>query len=633
MPGALRAGGLIETSGIPASSSGVSGDIDIEAPLSWSTPSTLILLAYDSINVYDAVTLSGSGALILGYDQGSGTGVLNIPMGAGYIRFTGKDFWGDPEGSLTINGNPYTLVNAANIGSIGSTGDYALATDITAPSGFTPIGESFPFNGDFNGLGNRVDSLNISSLFNAYVGLFGQVGSGGTVENVGLTNISINVSDGYGDDYVGGLAGYNAGTISNSYVSGSVTNTDYSSSDDNHSVGGLAGCNTGSISDSYSAASVTNVDNISINGYGTDFVGGFLGWNDDGTVSYSYSTGTVVNTDNSFWGNAYVGGFAGVNWDYNQGSGYYSWGAISNSYSTGSVTNVDNSTSGYDYVGGFEGWNVGTTSDSYSSGSVTNTTASGGQGFDVVGGFVGGNAGSYFGLGSISDSYSAASVTNVDNSLIYNPNAVTGYDTVGGFAGVNNGAISNSYSAGSILDTGSNSATDFVGGFIGGAWDNWSGMSISNSYYDVTTSGLSIACEEYGPCSGATGLTDPQMKQSSSFTGWDFTNTWVQTNGETYPLLRALSVIIDFEGSQLILGPSEIGGWGMISAINNFYNDGGSCANMGSCHNELGPGKSKELMNGIYKHRYEIIKDIIKLLRHSKGSDGADFEFPVEGGG
>ena len=143
---------------------------------------------------------------------------------------------------------------------------------------------------------------------------------------------------------------------------------------------------------------------------------------------------------------------------------------------------------------------------------------------------------------------------------------------------------SNSYSAGSILDTGSNSATDFVGGFIGGAWDNWSGMSISNSYYDVTTSGLSIACEEYGPCSGATGLTDPQMKQSSSFTGWDFTNTWVQTNGETYPLLRALSVIIDFEGSQLILSPSEIGGWGMISAINNFYNDGGSCANMGSCH-------------------------------------------------
>jgi hypothetical protein len=52
-----------------------------------------------------------------------------------------------------------------------------------------------------------------------------------------------------------------------------------------------------------------------------------------------------------------------------------------------------------------------------------------------------------------------------------------------------------------------------------------------HSYWDKTTTGQSTS-------HGGTGLTDTQMKQQSNFIGFDFTNTWVQYDGHTYPLLR-----------------------------------------------------------------------------------------------
>jgi hypothetical protein len=61
------------------------------------------------------------------------------------------------------------------------------------------------------------------------------------------------------------------------------------------SVGGLAGLNLGTVSNSYATGSVTGDNNI----------GGLVGWN-EGNVRNSYSTGNVT-------GNASVGGLMGVN--------------------------------------------------------------------------------------------------------------------------------------------------------------------------------------------------------------------------------------------------------------------------------------------------------------------------------
>jgi len=107
--------------------------------------------------------------------------------------------------------------------------------------------------------------------------LFGYL-YGGTIQNLGVTNVNIT-----GHDYTGGLVG-NAefsSSISKSYSTGTVNA--------NYYLGGLIGYNTESpISDSYSTASVT----ASVNGQG-HYMGGLVGSNNASTISNSYSTGSV----------------------------------------------------------------------------------------------------------------------------------------------------------------------------------------------------------------------------------------------------------------------------------------------------------------------------------------------------
>jgi hypothetical protein len=125
-------------------------------------------------------------------------------------------------------------------------------------------------------------------------GLVGNNSTGGTISSSYATG-SVSGS------IVGGLAGRNTrGTISNSYATGSVSGSSY--------VGGLVGYNYGTvatISNSYATGSVS----------GSSYVGGLVGMNDGSTVSNSYATGSVSGTgirrglvgmnygtvSNSFW--------------------------------------------------------------------------------------------------------------------------------------------------------------------------------------------------------------------------------------------------------------------------------------------------------------------------------------------
>jgi hypothetical protein len=72
---------------------------------------------------------------------------------------------------------------------------------------------------------------------------------------------------------------------------------------------------------------------------------------------------------------------------------------------------------------------------------------------------------------------------------------------------------------------------------------NPNGGTVSNSFWDVTTSGQAASA-------GGTGMTTPQMQTQANFTsatpangnvnpGWDFNYTWVMNGGHSYPLLRA----------------------------------------------------------------------------------------------
>jgi len=238
-------------------------------------------------------------------------------------------------------GASYTLGSNINAAATGNT------SDVWANSTFIPVGNSStPFTGSFNGLGHTISDLTINLPSTNYVGLFSTFGSFGNVSSTaGITNVGLVGDNVIGYDYVGGLVGFNFGTIGNSYATGVVAG--------HFATGGLIGANDGTISNSYATGLVT----------GYTRVGGLLGQNNS-AISNSYATSVVT-------GNTEVGGLIGLNYGALTRYSFF-FGAISNSYATGAVTGVS-------YLGGLVGKNYsGTISNSYATGAVTGTFYLGG---------------------------------------------------------------------------------------------------------------------------------------------------------------------------------------------------------------------------------------------------------------
>ncbi len=200
--------------------------------------------------------------------------------------------------------------------------------DLTAAGIYpkAPIGpnNNDRYNGHFNGNGHIIRNLTVEGESN--LGLFGYLHSSAVITNLGIENVRIK-----GVDCVGGLCGKKYGTITQCYVTGSVTGNYYF-------VGGLCGINSGPITQCYTTSSVK----------GRSYIGGLCGENDGGTISLCYATGNITG------GEKYAGGLCG--WHYE--------GTITQCYATGSVT-------GHDFVGGLCGENYGTISQCYANGSVT----------------------------------------------------------------------------------------------------------------------------------------------------------------------------------------------------------------------------------------------------------------------
>ena len=166
---------------------------------------------------------------------------------------------------------------------------------------------------------------------------------------------------------------------------------------------------------------------------------------DVGLFGATRSTSVVRNVgleDASVTGAANVGALIGV-----------AYGDMDTVYSTGSVTGAV----GGQYAGGLAGFQTGTTQRSYSTASVTTATSA----YDNVGGLIG------HASGTIKASYATGDVI--------------GADYVGGLVGDLNTNITASYALGVVTGTGSN-----VGGLVG---SRSSGV-ITDSYWDVTTSGI-----------------------------------------------------------------------------------------------------------------------------------------------
>ncbi|PHV37428.1 YDG domain-containing protein [Janthinobacterium sp. BJB304] len=166
----------------------------------------------------------------------------------------------------------------------------ANGQDIWGTTGFIPVGTAgSAFTGSLDGTGHIISSLTIAKAGVNNVGLFGAIGSGGVVANVGLSGGSV-----AGGTNVGALAGSNAGTISGSFATSGVTSTS--------TGGGLVGSNTGTVADSYASGAVS----------GTSIVGGLVGSN-GGSIANSYANGSVSGSSN-------VGGLVGASTGSTTGS-------------------------------------------------------------------------------------------------------------------------------------------------------------------------------------------------------------------------------------------------------------------------------------------------------------------------
>ena len=158
-----------------------------------------------------------------------------------------------------------------------------------------------------------------------YAGLFGYIGSGGTVKNVVLEGVQIESDNSSG--YAGGVAGDSWGTIENCSVSGSVSGTTFAGGVVGSQRGGsITGCNSsatvkgvifagGIAGETNSGASLTGcyaTRDVTVENDGTNnsHAGGVVGYNGGGTLTACYATGSVTGSGS---GTIYVGGVTGSN--------------------------------------------------------------------------------------------------------------------------------------------------------------------------------------------------------------------------------------------------------------------------------------------------------------------------------
>ena len=239
---------------------------------------------------------------------------------------------------------------------------------------WTPIGDrSHSFQGNFNGGGYEISGLYINNSEANYQGLFGYLGPGGTIHELGVSGL---VAGGYS---AGGVVGYSRGDVSACYNACTVTGSS--------ATGGVVGSSSGSVGGSY------NIGSVIVTG---DNAGGVIGYN-FGDVSSCYNAGTVegglnvggvigynlgevsscYNTGNLIGEGSHVGGIVGFNLNGAIVNACYNNGDIKGDTSVGGVVGINNSNatvsssynigfvSGNEDVGGVVGANEGVVTHTY----------------------------------------------------------------------------------------------------------------------------------------------------------------------------------------------------------------------------------------------------------------------------
>ncbi len=463
-----------------------------------------------------------------------------------------------PTGSGT-GGDPYQITTLDNLLILSQAesiwdSDFIQTTNIDATptsgwnsgAGFESIGStSSPFTGSFDGQDFSITGLFINRADEDTLGLFGRADSA-ALQNIQLLDVDIT-----GNDAVGALAGVVDSTIVNDIsVSGSVTA--------NANVGGLIG--------RMNSNTATNIHSAVMVSADSSYSGGLIGFATNASITDCSVSATVT-------GDAATGGVAGF---FTGSPGILSTlsncttsGDISGSTGVGglvgnmSLANIGSSnTTGTisasgDYAGGIAGAVefASNIRKVYSLGNVTSTA-------DNVGGLVG----LILNEVHISNSYSLGDVStpgdfvgglvgavNVESTIT---NSYATGSVSGNVAGGLLGALSNSSSVAGSFSTGKVTGIN-IGGLIGVN----SVSTVSDSYWNTQTSGLSTGIGFDVNSQIVTGLTTAQMIDSTNFSGFDFASdtVWAIDDGFTFPYLPTVSDL------RMVVATIDSGeGWRMV---------------------------------------------------------------------
>jgi uncharacterized repeat protein (TIGR02543 family) len=258
-------------------------------------------------------------------------GVLTLPITSDLA---------DSEGNITLYAvfdgdgttTPKNITSVLDLNGIGTTTsflsrNYALMTDLDFDKGlpstmtYTPKGSvpTNPFTGTFDGRGHTINlgtnKVSLSPVMSVYIGLFGCIGTTGTVKNFNLKGL-ITYTEECQNMYAGAVAGLNLGTIQN--VVSSVSLSIINNYNFPHTVycGGIAGSNGGSSPTSEprqitNCAVIADITATTTENDGKAYTGGIAGQN-NGTISTCWTSGGIEGTiqANAVL-NSYAGGIAG----------------------------------------------------------------------------------------------------------------------------------------------------------------------------------------------------------------------------------------------------------------------------------------------------------------------------------
>lgn len=270
-----------------------------------------------------------------------------------------------PYGSFGGGAGTYTISNAQGLKDLlGFADNPAYIFQLTATVDLTGQNNLYIplLAGYFDGAGFTISNLNLSQA-NSNLGMFGKVTGSGSVSNLTVQNAVVNAGVG---DSVGALAGSSAGMINNVTVDTSAGGN-VSVAGGNY-VGGLVGYNTGTIS-----ASSVNGTGGTLSVSGVDMAGGLVGYLSAGSIATSHVSAATVS------GVSMVGGLVGQsNVLTTVSDSYVSSGAV---VASGS------------YIGGLIGRDWGTRTNSYFD--IDNVTTNGGNNVTLGGLYNTGGVGQY----------------------------------------------------------------------------------------------------------------------------------------------------------------------------------------------------------------------------------------------